>query len=488
MKTRTSFLGFLKSLGSRTIAGYIGILLVGLLAFNFGGSSNQTATCVLGGLLFAVSAFLALEGPKEEKSEKKTLLIFLLPVAIFLLFSIVSLFWISMGIGNVVLNLIGALSIFGAFFFAMQLKRDPKMPKHILLYSILFGLALLSLSNFIASLCEYGFFYLVRFKGMSYFLDGVSMSVTEEMAILDGFTVSYVSPYFGFLPSFLLSSSLLSLLFVRFKEDRFLFLSILCSGSIGLLTIVLLGFYWALLPFVPLLVLALLFRFIKGKEKTPLWETILFLVLLVLVFVVVFVLLFVAGKGTNIYASNKYLRKIFDNGKFLRGINETINVVFADGLLSQRALFGMPVYDVHGFGDLSSSSMLTSSAWGGDYVYWTSFNLHTFEFSVLMENGLVGFLAFLVFTVSLFPLLRRSIVKMEEGKGSRVFFASYIVAFYLYQTLFMDALPFLGTSNYVSPIMMNSFFMVLMAALGEAYTPSPFWSRVVSKKGGSAHA
>lgn len=488
MKTKTSLLGFLKNLGSRTIAGYIGILLVGLLAFNLGGSSNQTATCVLGGLLFAVAAFLALDASKGDKEEKKALFIFLIPVAIFLLFSLVSLFWISMGLGNVVLNLIAIAGIFGAFFFGMEVKRDPKMPKHILLYAILFGLALLSLSNLIASLSEYGFFYLIRFKGMSYFLDGVSMNVTEEMAILDGFTVSYVSPYFGFLPSFLLSSSLLSLLFLRFKEEKFLFLFILCSGSIGLLTIVLLGFYWAFILFAPLLLLALLFRFIKGKEKTPLWETILFLVVLVLILVIVFVLLFVAGKGTNIYASNKFLRKIFDNGKFLRGINETINVVFADGLFSQRALFGMPVYDVHGFGDLSSSSMLTSSAWGGDYVYWTSFNLHTFEFSVLMENGLIGFLAFLVFTVSLFPLLRRYIVKTEDGKGSRVFFAAYIVAFYLYQSLFMDTLPFLGTSSYVSPILMNPFFMVLMTALGEAYSPSPFWLRVISKKGGSAHA
>lgn len=474
MNSKKSFLEAAKSLGTHTLIGYLGILVIGLLAFNVGGYKNQTASTILFGLLFAIALFLLLDKEgKSDKKKKKVLFLSLLPLGVFFLFTLFSLFWLSMGIGNLAINAISICGLCGAFMFGMEIKNDAKMPKHILLYTILIGLSLYCLTNLIASLSQYGFFYLLRYKGSVYFYDGVRHSITDEMAIIDGFFLAFVSPYFGTLAPFVLGSSLLSLFFVKPKEEKILFFFILSGGLIGFLSVLLLFNYYALIAYLPLLLMTLLLRFIKGKEAVPLWEKMVYFVCLILVAVLVLFIVFVAAKGDNIYASSKVLSKIFNNGKLLKGINRTINAVFADGFFAQRTFFGMPVYDIHGFGDIGSTTLLSGSSWGEESLYWTSFNLHTFEFNVLMETGFLGFLGFCVFLAFLFPLFRRYIHQEERIAGSRYFFLMFVFAFFFYETFFSDSLPFVGVSNYVSPLTLNPLFLLVLVSIGEAYTPSP---------------
>ncbi len=485
------FCAYLKSLRVRTIVSWIGVVLVMLLCINVGGARNQIGLTIVCGLLFAVGVYLLLDRDEGKKDKTKTiaLIVFLCPLLLFLLFTIASFFWMSMGISTLIINLLSALGVIGAFIFGKEIKNDEKLPKHVFIYAIIVGLAFLSLSNLIASLADYGFFYLTRYKGMVYFVDGVRKTITDEMAILDGFSVAYVSPEYGTLPSFILASSLCALFFLKPKEDKLLFWFIVAGGSIGLLNIVLLCNVYALIVLIPILVVALLFRFLKLSSPAPLWERIVSLALLAVVVVLVLFIIVVAAKGNNIYESSELLSRIFNNGKLLKGINQTINVVFNYGFLSVRSFFGMPIYDVKSFGDLSNltSTLLTSSSWDGSITYWTAFNLHTFEFSALMEGGIVCFFMLCLFMVSLFPLFRRYVREGEAIQGSRYFFLSLVLAYFIYQSLFSDALPFLGASNYVSPFVLNPYFILIVAIVGYVYTPSPFVLNALSK-GGRIHA
>ena len=486
------FCAYLKSLRARTIVSWIGIVLVMLLCVNVGGARNQIGMTVVSGLLFAVGVYLLLEREEAKKDRVNTaaLIVFLCPLLLFLLFTIVSFFWMSMGMSTLIINLLSALGVIGAFIFGKEIKNDEKLPKHVFIYAIIVGLAFLSLSNLIASLADYGFFYLTRYKGMVYFADGVKKTITDEMAILDGFSVAYVSPEYGTLPSFILAASLCALFFLKPKEDKILFWFIAVGGSIGLLNMVLLCNVYALIVLIPVLLVALLFRFLKLPSPAPLWERIVSLVMLAMVVALVVFIVVVAAKGNNIYASSKLLSKIFNNGKLLKGINQTVNAVFQKGFLSFPSFFGMPVYgEMSKFNDLFTitSSTLTASSWGGSQAYWTSFNLHTFEFSALMEGGTICFFMLCLFMVSLFPLFRRYVRHGENIQGSRYFFLSLVLAYFLYQSLFSDALPFLGASNYVSPFVLNPYFILVIAIIGYVYTPSPFLLKKLSK-GGRIHA
>lgn len=474
METKKNVLGAIRTLGIHSIVGYLGILVIGLIALNVGGYRNQTATTILFGLLFAIAIFLILDKEgKEDKTKTKVLLLTLLPLGVFFFFSLFSLFWLSMGVGNIAISAISIFGLLGAFLFGMEIKKDPKMPKHILLYIILVGLSLYCLMNLIASLSQYGFFYLLRYKDAVYFYDGVRYNVTDEMAIIDGFSLAFVSPYFGTLAPFVLGSSLFSLFFIKPKEEKVLFFFILVAGLIGFLSVLFLFNYYALIAYIPLLAITLLLRFIKGSEKVPLWEKIVYFVCLLLLAILVLSILAVAAKGVNVYESSKILSKIFNNGKLLKGINRTINAVFADGFFSQRTFFGMPAYDIHGFKDIGSTTILSGSDWGNESLYWTSFNLHTFEFNALMETGILGFLGLCVFLAFFFPLLRRYIREDKGIKGARYFFLMFVLSFFLYETFFSDSLPFIGVSNYVSPLTLNPLFLLVLASLGEAYTPNP---------------
>ena len=489
METKKSFLESVRSIGTHSLVGYLGILVIGLLALNVGGYRNQTTTTILFGLLFALAVFLVLDKEgKEDKKKTKVLLLTLLPLGVFFLFSLCSLFWLSMGFGNVAINAISILGLIGAFLFGMEIKKDPKMPKHILLYTILCGLSLYCFMNLMASLSQYGFFYLIRYKDAVYFYDGVRYRIAEEMAIIDGFSLAFVSPYFGSLAPFVLGSSLLSLFFIKPKEEKVLFFFILIAGLIGFLSVLLVFNYYALIAFVPLLLITLLVRFLKGSERVPLWEKVAYFLCLLLVAVLVLFIMVTAAKGDNVYESSKALSKVFNNGKLLKGINRTINATFMDGLFSQRAFFGMPVYDIHGFKEIGSSAILSSSDWGNESLYWTSFNLHTFEFNALMETGILGFLGLCVFLSFLFPLLRRYIREGGDVKGSRYFFMMFVFSFFFYETFFCDSLPFKGVSNYVSPLTLNPLFLLVLASLGEAYSPSPSLLARFQKRKEETHA
>ncbi len=466
------FFASLKAMDSHTIVSWIGVCLIALLAFNFGGSRQQTISMILAGLLFIVGIYLFLDKKETERKPLLPLTVFFLPLGVFALLSIVSFFWISLGKSSIILNILSALGFVGAILIGTDLRKSAKMPKHVLAYAIMAGLLLLTLANLIASLADYGFFYLSRYKGMVYFVDGVKQEISKEMAVLDGFLVAYVSPEYGSLPLFLLASTLCGLLFIKPKEEKAFFYSVLVAGGLGLLSLVLLGNVYALILLVPIYLLVVLLRFFVKGKKVPLWEKIVALALLLAVAALVLFVVVVAAKGNNIYASSKLLSKIFNNAKLLQGVNRTINVVLGQGSWL-RVLLGMPVYEVANFGEIGSSTSLTVSDWMGKDVSWTSFNLHTFEFSALMETGIIGFLALATFMVFLFPMFSRYIRSEEGVLGDRYIHLALVLSFFLYQSFMSDALPFVEITSYVSPFILNPIFMLVLAVIGYAYSPNP---------------
>ncbi len=466
----------LKATDSHTIVSWIGVCLIALLAFNFGGARQQTISMILAGLIFVVGIYLFLDKKETERSPLLPLTIFFLPLGVLTLLTIVSFFWISLGKSSIILNILSALGFVGAILIGMDLRKSPKMPKHAMAYAIMAGLLLLTLANLIASLSDYGFFYMSRYKGMVYFIDGVKQEISKEMAILDGFTVAYVSPEYGSLPLFLLASTLCASLFIKPKEEKVFFCGGLIAGGIGLLSLVLLGNVYALILLVPVYFLAAILRFFVKGKKVPLWERIIAIILLLAVFVLVLFVIVVAAKGNNIYASSKLLSKIFNNGKLLQGVNRTINAVLGQGSWL-RVLLGMPAYDVMNFAEIGSSTSLTVSDWMGKDVAWTSFNLHTFEFSALMETGIVGFFSLAVFMVFLFPMFSRYIRSEEGISGDRYIYLALVLSFFLYQSFMSDALPFIEITTYVSPFVLNPTFMLILSIVGYAYTPSPLFMK-----------
>lgn len=468
-------ISFIKN-NDRLVVSYLGLIIIGLISFNIGGARSNVAMVVLSCLMLTISMYLVVDKKEgSTKSEKKALLIFLLPLFIFLFILCFSNFWRSFGgISSVLSNFISLFGIFGCFFFAREIKNVKGLKTNIILFPIAIGLAFASLLNLFANLVDYGFFHLLLYKGKVYFYDGVSYPLDKEMAAIDGFLFKTTTINFASLPMFLSSLFLVGSFFTSPKKDLQKFLFYIIPGSIGVLSLVLVGNLLPVFILIFIYLAAIIFKFSKLALPSSWWERGAFGVIGFGIFAVLGYMFVVASKGDNTAFGTGIIRKICDNSRLTRALNQVVDVLLGPrsrGL--SNFLLGMPVM---------TGSNFTSSSFGGESVSWVSFSLHTFEYSALMEGGIFVFIFLCLFILTLFPQIKRFVCQNNKNAASLAIF-SFLLGYFIYQSIFMDSLPFLGVSNYFSPIHLNPYFFIAITLVGSLYSPSPTIMKLFSKEG-----
>lgn len=437
---------------------------LGVLALRITGLGNDLMNTILEALLFMLGAgHLIFGDSKSLLSDKKRLLLFGVPVFLLCFTLSISRFWLGFG-SSILSGFLSLLGMLGAVLLGLSLKIQGKKLS-LILFFVLGALSFSVLVSYIATMAGYGPFYAARFASMEYFYDGVAYPVAKEALFLRGFKLQPMSLDYAGAYAFPLACSLIGILFLDWKKDRVLGIFLASAGGLGFL-------YLASIPAkIPLILLlfvyliAALFRFAKFKKEAALWEKIAFGAIIGVGLALVFFMMVVAIRGTNIYAGNRILRKIFDNGRLTHPISEIVNATTHEG--SKFSFLGFLL----GLKPLRNEFNPSLSYFGGSMAEWTSANLRTFEFGAYMEGGLLAFLSMIFLFVYGMMIFRKE-YRDENGNFSlnAILLALPLFGYVLYLSFCYDAFPEIRNGlSYYSAFSGNGLFLMALFLTGYCY-------------------
>ena len=394
---------------NKSIVAFLILEIVALTAFNFGNVSH------IFGLAGGVLAILAIVFAIFISENKKSFLPLLIPVGLLLVISFSgSLNAFSKGFSKLS-NLSVLLSLPGFMVLGFALRKFNDIKPRIVLIVVGAALAGITLFGLFSTLIEYGFFYTLRYKSTpNYYYNGVPYDVTKEMYWLSGFSFGEIYIEYGSLFAILCASFLPGLLFLSPKKDRNDFIICAGIGGVGLLSLILLPNFKALIILVVISLFALVYRFLRNNKKATKIIGILFIFgvgLAVLFFIISIVNAAVGYKLPGI------LNRIFVENRIMQKVNPIYNALFAKHNGKLVHLFGInPIYS------------------SGDLVVWQDSNV--FEVELLKEIGLLGTFVFGAFLVVMGYFIYHYLKQSEDENHIKVIFVTILLGFFVYESFF----------------------------------------------------
>ena len=329
---------------------------------------------------------------------------------------------------------------------------------------ILGGFALLVSVSLIATLYNYGAFYRLIYQNMLNYYAGKPYLVAKQSSYLLGFNIATVDSKALVNIALFLASSLVTLLFIKEKNNRKQILILSGLGLIGILTIALLPDFTALVFLIPSFAFALLYKYDQLKTK---WFKITALSILGLVGLSIIVGLFCAfGNQTviNLLSSNGFTRKIFLNSKVLV-YYQVIRDSFVKG-----AFFGVPfTYPVNEF-PLSTGITVKDAFPTGNFLM-----------DALREVGWIGFLSLLIFVVFSVKVVINYLDKSEDPKHIKTLFVSLLIMIFVRYFFFYPHALYSFTSEFWSinyfPLIESHVFTIVIFLLGYMYLPNSIFKQ-----------
>lgn len=347
-------------------------------------------------------------------------------------------------------NVLGLLSIVLLGYFVSR----SNVIKSIYVVLVLFGgLALLLFISLIITLVNYGPFYRLIYKDQVNFYHGQPYNVVIQSSYLLGFKI--ITADYRVLSNLGLSLSVLSLgfLFLTDFKDKVVVIGISVIAGIGLLTLVLLPDFIALIFLLPAVVLGLILKFKVYKIKG--FNIALYVALGVICLLAAIFLLtaFNAFNITSLLAQNKLTRKLFLNGIFTRFYG-----VLRESLQS-NFIFG-----------LNSTNMVDSLGYPtGDKVFPTGNIL----FDALRIDGIFGFLFLSAFFVLAAVTLVRYWRKSQHEDAIKFMLIAFVLTVF---ARFMFYYPFniyVFTNDFWQidyfPFIESSYFALFAFIIGYAH-------------------
>ena len=321
------------------------------------------------------------------------------------------------------------------------------------LFIIYSALAILTLINLFATMIEFAPFYTLLYRNKYIYYDGAISEVPiSQMAFaLLGFSVSEVSvEYFSLFPSLLLSA-VIPLFFLKFKENKTIFLlyaSYVFLGFISLLTTVSkMTLISDLFVFI-VVVLVLLFAKFGWKGKILKIISIIFGCLFVLGFIVMFLNaqedatgLFAAVQ--NVISNNAILDRLFNGNGLAIRYNAILNWLMKTNSDGQFVCL---------FGFVHTSDVYPSNSW---------------FFDNLMTSGIFGSLFFLFFII---VGIRRLTMYFRQSKDLlpyRAMLVAFVFSFLAFSFVNYDATPYVFSKT-LSPIYLSGPFLVVLFLMSYA--------------------
>ncbi len=443
-----------------TVLSFLSLEVLCLGTFALGGALGLTIFRILSLFLsFITTGFLF---NNFRAKEKKRYWICLIPFLCLALLLGLSRFFMTSGtslFGCAINGLVVSVGLVGFFFLGQGVKSIPVLKKDIILLCLGGTLALMVLIPGFYSLIRYGFFYAQKYKGMVYYYDGVVFKIANETKALSGFSFLEVSLSYGKFASFLLSLAAIPCMFISPKQETKRFLCFLGFGLFGLLDLIIVPFWLALILVAFVYLLAFVYRLVWGKvqknnsqEKADKVLKICFFVLIGLVAACLLVLTIDAL--TNSIISKlpiKAVQASRESGLLSRIANAIRSVFLEEGDSVKRLnLLGM-LFGVSS--SYASDKMLT----------------RVFEFSLLWENGLVAFALFLFCVFFMIKESHRFLVQENERMDYKAAVTVLLLGLFLYLSIFNDEQPFRHLDTF-SSWSRSSFPMLACFVAGLIYT------------------
>ena len=440
-----------------TVLAFLSLEVLCLGSFALGGSTGLLIFRILGFFLSLITTGYLFRNFLPE--EKTKYWIRLIPFIVLCLLLGVSRFFLtnnSSTLSGLISGLAVSVGLFGFFLLGQGVKSIPSLKKDIILLCLGGTLALMAVIPGLYSLIRYGFFYAQRYKGMVYYYDGVVFKIADETKALNGFSFAEISLSAGKFAAFLLSLAAIPAIFISPKKDAKRFLIYLAFGLLGLIDLLVVPFWKALILVLMVYVLAVIYRVLsyilitkkKAQNTTDLICKIIFYVLIGLVATGVLVL--VIDALTDAIFSNfpiASIRSSRSSGILSRIAKSIRSVFWQDGSFNFLGiLFGVN----SGYAD---TSLLT----------------RVFEISIIWENG---FLAFFLFLFCAFFALRECRYFLSKDSSSidyKVAIVALLLGLFLYGSLFNDEFPY-RHSNTFAPWSRSSYPLLACFLCGLIYT------------------
>ena len=390
---------------NKSIMTFLILEVLALTAFNFGNISYIFG--IAGGVLALCGIPFLLQNVKDKKS----LLWVFLPVGILLAISALGAFnAFSKGFtptSNI--SLLVSLPAFFVLGFFLRNLNDVKAKTVIMVLGI--GLAAITLFGLASTIIEYGFFYSLIYKSTpNYYYNGIPYDVTKEMYWLTGFEFNEVFVEYGSLFAVLCASFLPGLLFLSPKKERNEFIISAAIGGVGLLTLLVIPNWKALLVLVVASAFAFIFKFLRNHKKVLKILGISFVSVLglgVLFFAVALINAAIGFKFTG------FLDRIFVSNGIMNKCTPVFEALFAKG---GGNLFGLQ--------PTSFNQNITMQETG------------IFEVQLLKEVGLFGTLIFIGFIFMMGYFLYNYIKHSDDHDHIKVILITMLLAFFVFETLF----------------------------------------------------
>ena len=352
---------------------------------------------------------------------------------------------------SILQNLAAFFAIIGFFAIGLSARRIKSFSVKNALFCIAGGLALLTLIGTFATWIQYGFFYPVIHRGASnYYYNGNLYSIAHEMSWLFGFKIVEVSQNYGGLFAILCASFLPALLYIKYKENKTLFLVFAIVSGIGLVSLITIPNLYALLFLAIAYGVALYYRFLKNNETAMKIVHIgipaVFGIAVVFLFVAILNLT-VSGVNSAI-AGSSILNRIFNANGIMNSFNPLMSLA-----LSGDGFFGIHRY-------YFPSNILYS-------------NTECFEIEIIREGGSLAFLLFIIFVVMAFEAFCNYLKRSKDNDYVKVIFLTMVVAYILYMTMRCDVWPITHSEknqNYF-PVTRSLPFLLMLFIIGYIILP-----------------
>lgn len=429
---------------NKSILTFLILEIVALTAFNFG---NAGYIFGLAGVLLAVFGMFFVYNIEENK---KKLLWLLLPFGLLLIVSAIGSFnGFSKNfplLSNI--SLLLSLPAFLILGFVIRKLNDVK-PKIVLLV-VGGGLAAITFFGLASTIIQYGFFYSLIYKSKPlYFFDGWPYDVTKEMYWLNGFSFGEVFIEYGSLFALLCASFLPGLLFVSPKKERNEFIVGSVIGGIGLLTLLVIPNWKALVILILASAFAFAFKFLKNHKKVQKILGISFVSLVGLGIIFFVIVLINASTGFKFGA---FLERIFEKNAIMLKCQETLKMLFyKDFNGAHTNLFGLVPYEYNKDALVEETGI--------------------FEVQLLKEVGLLGTFIFIGFILVMGYFLFNYIKKSKDEDSVKSINVTMLLAFFLFETLFYISSYEVHDDASYTPFLRNPSLLVMLFLFGYTFMP-----------------
>ena len=340
-------------------------------------------------------------------------------------------------------NVIFAALLPALFFFGRSAKKSYKIQDVLYLIGIVVGVIVFV--SMITTWINYGFFHALLYKNTPiYYLNGTPYDVTKEVIFFSGLQFQEVSVNYAGAFGLIAAAYLPGSFFIERKQNKTKFLITLSVGVVGLLSLLTVPNFKAVIVLAIVSGFALIYKFYWQNKKVI--KAIKYVLLALFALALIFYLV----SGINVLVGRKFtgfFDKLFASNPIM---NKATQVMEVDGVY--KNLFG-----------LSFVKVVTS-----DIKLIVQLETGIFEVELLKEVGSIGVIISLLFILVSFISFDKYLETSDDDDFSKVTIVMFFATTFIYNSLFYSSGARIMTGEY-NFVLRFVPFLIAIFLLGMTY-------------------